>query len=219
MADKTVVAGSSVTASQLKELFRQIDDQSLGHAEMQAFIEHRNPFAFERNEHGHIVLTITGLDLTGEQEIARHLASPNAKITDWAKSCLLSKNDDSYDKNNRLVAGKTYRVALMPTNVIKIDHERTTEALRQYGASNFGYDKGFAGLIPRIRETISNRQMEEMGFGYVTGLHDPIKDSDGHPLVLFSHRDVGERWLVAELDRPDDCWVGNGAAALLVSAS
>jgi len=40
----TVVAGSSVTASQLKDFFRQIDDGSIGHAHMQAILEHRNPF-------------------------------------------------------------------------------------------------------------------------------------------------------------------------------
>lgn len=174
---------------------------------------------FERNEHGHVVITLTGLNLTGEQEIARHLVSPNAKLSKWARSCLLSKNDDGYDAKHRLVAGQTYRVALMPTNVIKDDGERPVEALRQYGLGNFGYGKGMAGLVPRIRETVSNQQMEDMGFRYIAGLHDPIKDSDGGPSVLYSDRDGGERWLDARLDRPGRFWRGVGAFAFLLSAS
>lgn len=44
MNRRIVVAGSSVTAGQLKELFRQIDDGSLGFQDMRSFLEHRNPF-------------------------------------------------------------------------------------------------------------------------------------------------------------------------------
>ena len=44
MATKTVVAGSSVTASQLKDFFRQIDDGSINGIHMQAILEHRNPY-------------------------------------------------------------------------------------------------------------------------------------------------------------------------------
>ncbi len=43
MADKTVVGGSSVTANQLKDFFRQIADGSIGHDEMQAILERCNP--------------------------------------------------------------------------------------------------------------------------------------------------------------------------------
>lgn len=41
---KVVVEGSSVTASQLKDLFRQIEDGSLRSHHIQALLEHRNPF-------------------------------------------------------------------------------------------------------------------------------------------------------------------------------
>lgn len=43
MAGKTVVAGSTVSASQLKDFFRQIDDGSINGQIMQAILEHRNP--------------------------------------------------------------------------------------------------------------------------------------------------------------------------------
>lgn len=38
------VVGSSVTANQLKDFFRQIADGSLNGQHLQAFLEHRNPF-------------------------------------------------------------------------------------------------------------------------------------------------------------------------------
>ena len=44
MAAKTVIEGSTVSASQLKDFFRQIDEGSLTGPHLQAFIEHRNPF-------------------------------------------------------------------------------------------------------------------------------------------------------------------------------
>ncbi|MFZ2303184.1 MAG: hypothetical protein WAV98_00135 [Minisyncoccia bacterium] len=44
MAPKTVIEGSSFSASQLKELFDQVANGTLNGAHLQAFIEHRNPF-------------------------------------------------------------------------------------------------------------------------------------------------------------------------------
>lgn len=41
---KVVVEGSSVTASQMKEMWRQIADGSLAGEHFDAFLEHRNPF-------------------------------------------------------------------------------------------------------------------------------------------------------------------------------
>jgi hypothetical protein len=43
------VVGSSVTANQLKDLFRQIADGSLTGDHIQAFLEHRKPFASPEN--------------------------------------------------------------------------------------------------------------------------------------------------------------------------
>jgi len=44
MAAKTVVGGSNISASQLKDLFRQIDDGSIRRQHLQALLEHCNPF-------------------------------------------------------------------------------------------------------------------------------------------------------------------------------
>jgi membrane-bound inhibitor of C-type lysozyme len=47
MANKTVIAGSSVTAPQLKDFFRQIDEGSITGMHLQALLEHCNPFGLE----------------------------------------------------------------------------------------------------------------------------------------------------------------------------
>jgi len=176
------------------------------------------PVSFERNEHGHVVLSVTGLDLAGEQEVER-LEAARFRVSGWAKSCLTSTKKDGYDKNHRLVAGQEYKIALMPTKEIERNSDRTTDALRTRGIERYGYEKPLAGIVPRIRESVSDEQMKEMGFWFIAALHEPIKDSDGDPLVLNARRDGDGLWLFAFWDHPDRHWDGYGAFAFLVPAS
>ncbi|MEX0930497.1 MAG: hypothetical protein WDZ79_02335, partial [Candidatus Paceibacterota bacterium] len=71
-------------------------------------------------------------------------------------------------------------------------------------------------IVPRIRESVSDKQMEEMGLWYIAALHDPIKDADGDPFVLCADRDGDGRWLNASRARPGRHWRGFGAFAFLV---
>ncbi len=190
--------------------------------ELALFTQRKNPFesgipVFGRNQHGHIVMTISALDLTGAQEIARLEASGH-RVGDYAKSVLLSTSKDGYDHKHRLLAGQSYQMVFMPGKTIAKDSDRTTENLRKQGLA-FGYEKPRAGIVPRIRELLSDKQLEEMGFWYIAGLHDPILDSDGYPCVLGVYRGGAGRWLNAYWDKPGDQWDGCGAFAFLVPAS
>jgi hypothetical protein len=176
------------------------------------------PSQFECNEHGHVVLTFDGLDLAGEQEIERLIAA-GFRVSNWAKSCLTSTKKDGYDKNHHLVVGRQYNIVLMPTREIERDSDRTTDALRKHGIEKYGYEKPLAGIAPRIRESVSDKQMEEMGFWYIAAPHDPIKDSDGVPFVLYARRYGGGQWLGALWVRPGARWYGYGAFAFLVPVS
>lgn len=176
------------------------------------------PSQFERNEHGHIVLTLDGLDLTGAEEIER-LTQSRFRVSDWAKSCLLSTKKDGYDKNHRLATGQQYKIALMPTREIERDSDRTTDALRKRGIEKYGYAKPLAGIVPRIRELVSDKQMEDMGFWYIAAPHDPINDSGGYPRVIRAYRRDDGPWLRAPWYPPGDQWSGPGAFAFLVPAS
>jgi len=173
---------------------------------------------FEYNEHGHILLTVTGLNLTGQQEIEQ-LAEVGFHTNDWAKSCLLSKKKDGYDKIHRLVSGQQYNVALMPTWEIDNIAERTTENLRKRGIEKYGYSKPLAGIAPLVRKTVSDKQMEKMGFMFIATPHNPIKDSDGTMGVLTAYRFNDERRFVTRCGNFDYQWGDSGAFAFLVPAS
>jgi hypothetical protein len=170
---------------------------------------------FERNGHGHIVLTLNCLNLTGEQEIARLLAAGN-RVSDYAKSCFLNAKKDGYDAVHRLEGER--KIVLMPHAVIKRDSDRTTENLRKKGLE-FGYQKPFAGIVPRIREAVTDEAMEKMGFWYIVALHDPITVSDGNPDVLYADRRDDGRWVDASWGDPDRRWNAGGASAFLLPAS
>ncbi|MBU6388718.1 hypothetical protein KGQ72_02515 [Patescibacteria group bacterium] len=180
-------------------------------------IESVPPATFERNEHGHMVFTITGLHLTGAEEIER-LQSADYRVGDYARQMLTSERDDGYDAKHHLVAGQKYRIVLLPGKHIARDSNRTTSNLRAE-AEKFGYGKPLAGIVPRIRETVSDRQIEEMGFGYIAALHEPITVAVGNPSVLDASRSGGGRWLSSGWGRPVLQWYGFGAFAFLLHAS
>ncbi len=219
MAVKTVVAESSVRIGQLEDMFRQFKDGSLTGEHVQAFLEHRNPFAsqvWERNENGHVVLSVVGLDLTGDAEVVS-LRCQKYIVGSWAESYFKSRNDDGYDSAHRLVPGQTYRIVLVPGSEIENSSERTTQNLLALG-ERYGYLRPLAGIIPRLRERLTDKQLEELGSWYIAALHQPIVDTDGDPSVLGLDRyDVG-RGVDAYFDSPDDPWGDVGAFAFLVSA-
>jgi hypothetical protein len=219
MAMKIDIAGTNISAPQMSEFFRlaALPENHVNRATFQAYLEGRSPFAFERNEHGHVIITFTGLDLTGADEIKRFEAA-GFRVGDYAKYCFTSTKADGYDKNHRLVAGQTYKIALVPGKEIERDSDRLTVNLQKLG-EKYGYGKPLGGHIPRIRESVSDKQMKEMGFVYIVSLHDPIKDSGGFSRVLDARRRVDSRWVGTGWGRPNDQWSDSGAFAFPVFAS
>ena len=167
-----------------------------------------------KNQHGHYIITVTGLNLTGAEEETRR-KSMGGEVSVYAHQVLTSTGPNSYDAKHRLEAGKQYQIAIVPGNLVS--KNRTTRNLQAYGAS-FGYQNVLAGHMPRIRETVSNKQMEKQmdGIWYIAGLHDTIEDSGGGPRVLCSDRFDGVSELDASWDDPGDEWSDGGAFAFLV---
>lgn len=169
------------------------------------------PLPFPKNEYGHYALTIVGRNLTGKQEVEQGF-----RVSNYTKRALTSTNDDGYDANHRLEDSVEYHVVLIPG--LEITENRTTANIRKY-ACGFGYEIPRAGVMPRICEMVSDRQMEQMKIWYIAILHEPIKDADGDPCVLRTYRRDDGRWLHARWGPPDRLWGGAGAFAFLVPAS
>lgn len=168
-----------------------------------------------KNQHDHYIITVTGFNLTGAEESTRR-KSMGGEVSACAHQVLTSTRPNSYDAKHRLEAGKQYQIAVVPGKLIS--KNRTTRNLQAYGAS-FGYKNVLAGHMPRVHETISNKQMEEEmdGIWYIAGLHDTIEDSDGYPNVLYSNRNDGVSQFDAFWDNPEREWYADGAFAFLVS--
>ncbi len=207
------VVGSSVTANQLKDFFRQIADGSITGVHMQAVLEHRNPFKMSAVER--ITFKVTGTGLTAEKWIAR-LGFNGHKLSDSAHNILCASD---YDARHRLEAGREYKIVLVRSTEIRKDSERTSANLKSLASREFGYQsvsdlKGEFALL--IREKFANDELEQMGLTYIAVLHEPIVDHDGRPRALrsFSNADsfVGATCYDYE-------WGTLGAFAFLVSAS
>ncbi len=196
------------------DLFHKLQRGNITLDELALFTQHKNPFTFERNEHGHIVLNVTGLYLDGAQEIER-LDAASYRISGDAKSCLLSVMEDGYDAMHRLM-NRQYKVVLMPIKDIENENDHTTDNLYKRGTEKYGYIKPVGGVMPRVREQISDGQMEDIGIYYIVAFHEPIKNSNGDPYVLCIDRNDGGRWLDASVNQSGGGhWDDGGCVAFL----
>lgn len=151
------------------------------------------PYFFpERNRHGHIVLTITGHDISGSKEVKR----VDSLVSDLARSCFVSKRADGYDKVHHLVSGKQYKVVLVSVQEIGFGvGVHSINALGVRGIEKYGYKEPLAGIVPRIHEMVSARQAEEFEFQKIVIPHEPIFADDKRARVfevILRHK----RWLL-----------------------
>lgn len=169
---------------------------------------------WKTDKYGHILITVTGLGLTAEEWKTR-LEGSGYRFGDWARN-ILGRLD--YDEKHRVEAGKQYTVALVLGKEIKKDNERSTANLKKLGERYYGRSADLKGeLALLIREAISDEQMERFGVWYIAVLHEPITDSGGDPLVLYTYRRDRGRWVHAYWDKPGYTWRDGGAFAFPVS--
>lgn len=137
---------------------------------------------FPKNEHGHYVVTLAGLAINGAEEVSR-LEAAGFYVDGSAKVILLNMRGRVYDEKHLLEDGKVYRVALVPGSDAK--QGLRPQRMQEYG-EQFGYKTPRAGLMPRIRECVTDKQMEQMGFRYIAAFHGYIRG-----MILRSNRCVG----------------------------
>ncbi len=150
-------------------------------------------------------ITLTSNGYTGKQWIA-WFEDNGYRVSSWAKEMLNSKDF-------KPTKGIEYQIAIV--NGSDIPEPRTTAMIREYAAEK-GYQTPNAEVACLLKQTMSYDEMKEMGLWYIVTMHEPIKDSDGDPLLLDSDRFDDGRWLLAVYDGPDGNWDDGGGFAFAV---
>ena len=97
-------------------------------------------------------------------------------------------------------SGVTTEVAVLPGSFFK-DNDRHTAKIRDEAKKRKLVTPN-AELACLIREKFGDDEIEAMGLWYIVAMHEPINDSDGNPLLLYTSRGGGGRQFAAFLDRP-----------------
>ena len=154
-----------------------------------------------------IRFSVTSDGATGEEWIAR-LESKGFRISDYAKSVLRSKSF-------KPTSGITYEIAVLKGELFS-DNERITKNIRKDAkARKFATPNAEVACL--IREKFSDKELEAMGLYWIVAMHEPIKDSDGGPMLLVASRDGYGSWLGAYYGGPGSRWDRSDGFAFVVS--
>ncbi len=156
-------------------------------------------------KNGVIRFSVTSDGTNGEEWIAR-LESKGFRVGDYVKSVLRSKD---FKSTNKII----YEIAVLKGELFS-DSDRITRTIRKEAKERklFIFNAEAACLI---REKFSDKELEAMGLYWIVAMHEPIKDSDGVPKLLFASRDGS--WLLTSYDDTDDEWHRGCGFAFVVS--
>lgn len=143
---------------------------------------------------------LKSLGLTGQEWLER-LEKKKYNIGYYTKDILLSKDWKPLEKDVE-----------QEIAIITISNTQTTNEIKNM-AKELKYEMPHPEIACLIRENISDKEIQEMGLWYIVTMHEPIKDSDGDPLLLSSDRDDDGRWLRAFYDGPGAFWSDDGGFA------
>lgn len=164
------------------------------------------PTTWTVDDEGNIHFTLTSNGFS-PQEWEQHLERRGWRIGNYARQVLRRASEAPTN-------GVAYNIVVRPGKKIS-DSDRITKKIRA-AADKKGWVKPHWEVACLIRYTFTDEQLEQMGLWYIVTMHEPIKDSDGDPSLLYSDRRVAGRWLYADYGRPDDYWYDVGGFAFAV---
>lgn len=150
--------------------------------------------------------TVTSDGTTGPKWIKR-LKKKGFRVSDWAKNVLES---DDFKPTN----GVTSHIVVLKGKLWK-DSDRITSNIR-VEADKRKLEKPNAEIACLIREKFTDKEIEAMGLYWIVAMHEPIKDSDGDPYLLYAGRDDDGLWLRTAYDFPDRRWDDDHGFAFVV---
>lgn len=131
-----------------------------------------------------IRFSVTSDGTTGEEWIAR-LESKGFRVGDYAKRVLRSKD---FKPTNRII----YEITVLKGELFS-DSDRITKTIRKE-AKNRKLSTPNAEVACLIREKFSDKELEAMGLYLIVTMHEPIKDSDGGPMLFYANRNGLGSW-------------------------
>lgn len=162
-----------------------------------------------REEDGVIRFTVTSDGTSGASWIER-LEQGGYNVGDYAKQLLLSPDF-------KPTKGVTTEIVVMKGSLFS-DNNRITRNIRAE-ASKRKYVAPNPEVACLIRIMFTDKEIEDMGLWGIVTMHEPIKDSDGDPGLLYANRSGRGRWLGTCNVDPDRGWSGGGGFAFAVLAS
>lgn len=162
-----------------------------------------------RKEDGIIRFTVTSDGTSGANWIER-LEHDGYNVGDYAKQLLLSPDF-------KPTKGVTTEIVVMKGSLFS-NNDRVTRNIRAE-ASKRKYVAPNPEVACLIRVMFTDKEIEDMGLWGIVTMHEPIKDSDGDPFLLYAYRGGGGRWLYTFSDDPDSWWRDGYGFAFAVLAS
>lgn len=162
-----------------------------------------------REEDGIIRFSVTSDGTSGAGWI-ECLEHDGYNVGDYAKQLLLSPDF-------KPTKGITTEIVVMKGSLFP-NNERITRNIRAE-ASKRKYVTPNPEVASLIRVMFTDKEIEDMGLWGVVTMHEPIKNSDGDPCLLYAYRDDRGRWLDAYYDDPGRRWYDDDGFAFAVLAS
>jgi hypothetical protein len=162
---------------------------------------------FKLNTDGTVEFTVKSDGTTGSGWITK-LEGAGHKLGKYAKQLLLSTDF-------KPTKGIVTKIVVLPGRLWS-DNERSSRNTRTE-ATNRALVSPNAEVACLMRMMFSNEDIRQMGLRWLIAMHEPIKDTDGDPLLLGTDDDEGVSWLGAFWGRLDAQWRGLHGFAFAVS--
>ena len=179
-----------------------------------------------RNRHSHVVITVTGLRLRGDEEIDR-LQAAGYEVTETAIRYFCSDEEHNvYTADHLLQQDRRYSIVLVPRSEITARVRSHFDAMRyltEHLTKKFGYHVPLAGIAPRLCEAIPDEMLEHLGIdrivvasdavypeheSYSRGTFEFTRDKEGHRTLRVNER----AWDSGDWNEPDFLPYSNSTA-------
>lgn len=189
MAAKRAMTGSTITTTQLKEFFTQIDAGEIRKRELQAILERRNPWEPA------IVIQVY-LNSRNRSAIAATVSRNKLQVSDAAREVI---NSLTFVATNR-----SHKLCVIRGDELEPD-ELDSLHIRALAADR-GYQTPAAEVAPVLFDLADRGEIDWADLGALVVMHDPIPDSDQNPSVLGIYRHDGDCRLHACSGDPSARW-------------